>query len=125
MSIVKNRNIINSIIISTVIIIMLILISNWPVIFQKGNPLPYFKAISQLNSNRTYIQVQEDDSIIFVTKGDNYDEFHKYVEDYYDVSFNEQMGSGYIFRSDKKVVVVSAEVYWKYFVVWTISIKES
>ena len=122
---VKNHNIIKSMIISIVIIIMLMLISNWPVIFQKGNPLPYFKAISQLNSNQTYIQVQDDDLIIFVTKRDNYDEFHKYVEVYYDVSFNEQMGSGYIFRSDKKVVVVSAEVYWKYFVVWTISIKES
>jgi len=122
----KNHNIINSIIISIAIIIVLILVTNWPVIYQKGNPLPYFKAILQLNANKTYVQVQQnDDSTIFVTKRNNYDEFHKYVEGNYDVSFNEQMGSGYIFRSDKKVVVVSSEVYWKYYIIWTISIKES
>lgn len=121
----KNHNIINSIIISIAIIIVLIFVTNWTVIYQKGNPLPYFKAILQLNANKTYVQVQDDDSIIFVTKRDNYDEFHKYVEGYYDVSFNEQMGSGYIFRSHKKVVVVSSEIYWKYYVIWTISIKES
>ncbi|MHB8127385.1 MAG: hypothetical protein ACYDEX_00100 [Mobilitalea sp.] len=119
----KNHNIIRSIIIAIFIIVAIALILNWSVIFQKGNPIPYLKSISQLNANQTYIQVQDDDSIIFVTKRDNYDELHEYIEDSYDVSFDEQLGSGYIFSSDEKVITVTSEIYWKYYIVWTMRIK--
>lgn len=120
---IKKHNFIHSIIITIVIIIVITLVLNWSVIFQKGNPIPYLNSILHLNNNQTYIQVQDDNPIIFITKRHNYDELHKYIEDNYDVSFDEQMGSGYIFRSDKKVVISTSEVYWKYYVVWTMSIK--
>jgi len=120
---VKKHNIILSIIIAIFIIMAITLIINWSVIFQKGNPIPYLKSILQLNANQTYIQVQDDNPIIFITKRDNYDELHKYIEDYYDVSFDEQMGSGYIFSSDEKVITVTSEIYWKFYIAWTMRIK--
>lgn len=104
------------------IFIVITLVFNWSVIFQKGNPTPYLKSILQLNANQTYIQVQDDNSIIFITKRDNYDELHKYIEHSYDVSFDEQMGSGYRFSSEEKVITVTSEIYWKFYRVWTISV---
>jgi hypothetical protein len=91
------------------------------VIFQKGNPLPYIKGMLQLN-NKPYVQIHEDNPIIFITKRDNYSELHKYIESYYGVSFDEQMGNGYFFRSKEKTVTVSSEIYWRYYIVWTVSI---
>lgn len=120
---VKKHNIARSIIIVIFIIIAITFILNWSVIFQKGNPIPYFKSILQLNANQTFIPVQDDNAIRFITKRDNYDELHKYIEDNNDVSFDEQMGSGYIFSSDDKVITVTSEVYWKFYKVWTVSIK--
>jgi len=99
------------------------LILNWSVIFQKGNPIPFVRSILQLNSNQTYIQVQDDNPIIYITKRDNYDQLHKYIEDNYDVSFDEQMGSSYIFSSDEKVITATSEIYWKFYIAWTMSIK--
>lgn len=118
---VKKHHPILSIMIATCCTLVVIIIINWSVIFQKGNPIPYVKSILQLNDDQTYIQVQDDNSIIFITKRADYDKLHKYIEDYYDVSFKEQMGSGYIFRSDEKAITVSSEIYWKYFVVWTVN----
>lgn len=110
----------------SVIIIILILIAVMftayrPQIFQKGNPLPYIKGMLQLN-NKTYVQIQKDTPIIFITKRDNYADLHKYIENNYNVSFDEQMGGGYFFRSEEKVVIASSEIYWRYFFVWTVSI---
>lgn len=120
---IKKRNIITYTIIIVFITIAIILISYRKVIFQKGNPIPYLKAISQLNTNQTYVHVQDNNSNIFITKRDNYDEFHKYIEDNYDVSFKEQMGNGYIFSSNEKEVLVSSELYLKFYIVWTLNDK--
>ena len=120
---VKMHNTILSIIIAIFIIIAITLIINWSVIFQEGNPIPYLKSILKLNTNQTYIQVQDDNPIIFITKKDNYDELHEYIEDKYDVSFDEQIGSGYIFSSNEKMIIVTSRIYWKNYKVWTVNIK--
>jgi hypothetical protein len=122
MSKINKNKIALSIITAIFIFIVITLVLNWSVIFQKGNPTPYLTSILQLNANQTYIQVHDDNSIIFITKRDNYDEFHKYIEYRYDVSFDEQMGSGYHFSSDEKVITVTSEIYWKFYKVWTISV---
>lgn len=119
---IKKRHILISFII-LVIAIAIMLNSYWLVIFQKGNPIPYLNAILKLNDNQTYLQVHDNNPNIFLTKRDNYDEFHRYIENKYLVSFQEQMGSGYIFSSAEKEIIVSSEVYMRYFIVWTINIK--
>jgi hypothetical protein len=123
MSKIKKRNIILTTIIAIFIIMAITLIINWPVIFQKGNPIPYLKSILQLNDNQTFIQVQEDNPIIFITKRDNYNELHKYIENNYNVSLNEQVGSLYLFSSDEKLITVRSEIYWRFYIVWTMIIE--
>jgi hypothetical protein len=120
---VKKRNIISLIIIAIFLLMVITLITNWPVIYQKGNPIPYLRSMLLIESNQTYVQVNEDNPITFITKRDKYDELHKFIEDKYEVSFDEQMGSGFIFRSDKKVITVTSEIYWKYYIVWTMSVR--
>jgi hypothetical protein len=119
----KKSNIIASTFIVIVIMIVIIIISFWPVIFQKGNPIPYIKAILQLNSNHTYVQVQENNSNIFITKRDKIEEFLEYIEVKYEVSFQEQMGSGYILSSNEKEVIASSEIYLKYYIVWNLNVE--
>jgi len=113
MSKLKKRNIILYTIIAIIIILAITLIINRAVIFQKGNPIPYLKSVLQLSANQTDIQVQDDNPFIFITKRGNYKELHKYIEGNYNVTFDEQMGSGYIFRSDEKVITITSEIYWK------------
>jgi uncharacterized membrane-anchored protein YitT (DUF2179 family) len=120
---IKKGNILIAITMIIFIIISIIIISNWAVIFQKGNPIPYIKAILQLNREQSYIQVENDESHIFITKRANYEEFHEFVKNKYDVSFVEQMGSGYLFSSDENEVLITSEVYLKYYIVWTVVIK--
>lgn len=120
---IKKSDIIASTIIVIVIMITIIIISFWPVIFQKGNPIPYVKAILQLNSNQTYVQVQENKSNIYITKRDKSDEFIEYVEMKYEVSFQEQLGSGYIFSFNGKEVLASSEIYLKYYKVWNLNVE--
>lgn len=85
-------------------------------IFQRGNPLPYISKMLTLNNNNSYAKVFDDEDV-FITRGDA-DEFIKYIENTYDVTYIEQMGSCHFFRSDEKIIVADAEVYWKYYIVW-------
>lgn len=118
---VKKNICISSVIIVTIVI--LIIISYWSELFQKGNPVPYLKAIVQLDNNQTYIKLKENQKDIFITKRNNYKDFLEYLENNYDVSIYEQMGNGYIFKSDDKVeVLVTSEIYLRYYKVWTLSI---
>ncbi|MDF2540448.1 MAG: hypothetical protein K0S47_166 [Herbinix sp.] len=111
-----------SIMMAIVIIISVIFIMKWPVIFQRGNPIPYLISIVQLNDNKTYMLV-EDNPMVFITKRDNYEELLAYIEESNEVAYDEQMGSGYIFRSDEKVITITSEIYWRNYYVWTMSIK--
>lgn len=109
-------------IISIFIFAAIILTINWSSIFQKGNPIPYLKSMFQLNEKQTFIQVKKENPIIFLTERDHYEDLHKYIENTYDVSFDDQMGSGYIFSSEEKEIILTSEIYWKYFKVWTMRI---
>ncbi len=116
----KKQYFIFTMIFVSLIIMVAVFLLDRNVIFQKGNPLPYIKGMLQLN-DKTYVQIQEDSPLIFITKKDKYSELHKHIERNYGVLFDEQMGSGYIFRSKEKMVIVSSEIYWRYYIVWTVA----
>lgn len=121
----KARNKFLLIMVLVLMIAAALFILNRRVIFQRGNPLPYIAGMLQLNSQRPYVKVADGEGLIYITKRNDYGGLHEFIETSYDVDFTEQMGSGYIFRSEHKKLVVLSEIYWKYYIVWTIIAKNT
>jgi len=92
-----------------------------PVIFQRGNPIPYLAAAMQINEDRPYVQVAVNDNAdIYISHRGECPALFNYVEDTWNATFREQMGGTYFFVTDADTLMVSAEVYWAKFTVWTI-----
>ena len=87
------------------------------VIFQRGNPLPYIGKMFTLNNSSQYVRVFDDEDV-YMTQIGNDDELIKYIEVTYKVTFTEQMGSAYIFDSNEYRIIVTSEIYWRYYQVW-------
>ena len=75
----------------------------WPVIFQRGNPIPYLLAISQLSEKRPYVEVEFDPPVrmyrVYITKRGDCPELISMIEETRHVTFEEQAGSSLIFRA--------------------------
>ena len=92
-----------------------------PVIFQRGNPIPYLAAAMQINEDRPYVQVAVNDNAgIYISHRGECPALFNYIEDTWNATFREQMGGTYFFVTDADTLMVSAEVYWAKFTVWTI-----
>jgi len=91
-----------------------------PSIFQRGNPVPYIIKMFKLN-NRNHYQKVFADKDIYITKRRDFSELQKYIENTYDVKFDEQMGGGYLFVSDKVHIIVISTIYWRYYTVWEVT----
>jgi hypothetical protein len=91
-------------------------------IFQRGNPIPYIGKMFTLNSKNPYQKVFFDEDV-YITRNDDYDELIRHIEETYNVSLLEQMGYSYFFGSDEKSISASAEIYWKYYLVWQLTIQ--
>ena len=92
-------------------------------IFQCGNPIPYIEKMITLNGDKKFAKVYDDKETYITLKGD-YDDLHKYIEEKYNVVFLERMGSGYIFVSSNKTVILTSEIYWSKYDVWKAIIKK-
>ncbi len=124
--------------ISVVIIFCSIaLILNWSAIFQKGTPFPYIRGMIQLQfKNKEFALVRKGEPTTYITKKEKYDEFHnptgdndnelyRYIESKYKVTFEQRIGGTVIFRSNEKVVNLETEIYWKNYIVWTVSVSDT
>lgn len=88
-------------------------------IFQRGNPLPYLWAASQISEENTYIKVFSDQEIYIAKRGEC-PELFSYFMNEINGEFVEQAGSGYLFTDGVSNYVISSEVYWGKFKVWTL-----
>ena len=102
--------------ISLVLLLMLLFKGS---IFQCGNPILYVEKIITLDEEKKFAQVYKDKEIYITKKGD-YEDLHKYIQDKYKVSFLEQMGSGFIFVSYTKKIILTSEIYLKNYEVWNV-----
>ena len=90
-------------------------------IFQRGNPIPYLAAAMQINEDRPYVQVAVNDNAgIYISHRGECPALFNYIEDTWNATFREQMGGTYFFVTDADTLMVSAEIYWAKFTVWTI-----
>ena len=92
----------------------------WPVIFQRGNPIPYLAAAARLTT-QPYARVN-DRSIcdVYISRSHDCPELFDKIEKERSVTFVEQAGSGFLFTNGADRLVVSSEIYWRYFVVWQV-----
>ena len=88
-------------------------------IFQRGNPIPYLVAMTQISEENTYIKVF-DDWEIYISKRGECPELFACFKNRINGEFVEQAGSGFLFTDGKRNYVISSEVYWGKYKVWTL-----
>lgn len=99
------------------VLIIAVLTSYAPAIFQRGNPIPYLTAAARLSDTQTCVQVKDG---VYISRRGECPALFDLVRDKWDVEFVEQAGSGYVFARGQTRLVVSSEVYWGRWTVWTI-----
>ena len=114
----------NKIIIIAIIILILgaFIYSYSAIIFQEGNPWPQIKGIAQLNfTNKNIIKLSNEENK-YITKSENGAEIIKSLMKERGYNFTEQMGSGYLFKSNSGInAVVIHRYYSRYYSLWNIT----
>ena len=133
-----NRKKIVWLIAALLLVLALALYLWWPVIFQRGNPIPYLLAMSQLSEKRPYVEVEFDPPVgmyrVYITKRGDCPELISMIEKGSHTTFVEQAGSSLIFRTKPisgdwwfmdglDSITVSTEIYWRYFTVWQVPVR--
>lgn len=92
-----------------------------PVIFQRGNPIPYISAAMKIDEDSRYVQVDIDDTydVYISVRGDKESLFYDLAYSK-GMEFVEQAGSSYIFSDGKNRLIISSEVYLSCFTVWKV-----
>lgn len=88
-------------------------------IFQRGNPIPYLTAAVRLSETNSYVVVDEENRIYISKRGDK-EALFQMIQDTYGAEYKDQLGSGYLFSDGEKSYLVSSEIYWGRFTVWTL-----
>ena len=114
-----HRNFLIAIVASVLLLITIVLYGWGSVIFQQGNPLPYLIASMSISEQTPFIEVEKN-SGTYIAKRGECPELFEYVEENWNVKFIEQAGSGYIFTNGVDTLVISSEIYWRYFTIWKI-----
>ena len=92
---------------------------NRAAIFQRGNPIPYLISAVQISEKNPYVAVDETKGIYISKRGECPELFDYFCEET-GMEFVEQAGSGYLFTDGDRNDVISSEVYWGRYTVWTI-----
>ena len=92
-----------------------------PVIFQRGNPIPYISAAMKIDEDSRYVQVDVDDTydVYISVRGDKESLFYDLAYSK-GMEFVEQAGSSYIFSDGTNRLIISSEVYLSCFTVWKV-----
>lgn len=92
-----------------------------PVIFQEGNPWPQIKGIAQLNfGNKDVVKLDIGENK-YITKSNNLEIIKSFMKDK-GYEFTEQMGSGYLFKSNAETSAVAVHRYYsRFYSLWSIT----
>ena len=103
------------------LLVLVFVMELWgPVIFQRGNPVPYLAAALRLSEERPYVLVESRGQDVYITKRGACPALFELVEDTRQVTFVEQAGSGWLFSNGADTLCVTSEIYWRYFTVWQV-----
>jgi len=96
-----------------------LLFSNRAIIFQRGNPLPYLAAAMRISEDTPYAAVDVGEGLDLSRRGACPELFDAFQEKS-GAAFVEQAGSGYLFSDGTNRYVISSEIYWGRYTVWTL-----
>lgn len=92
-----------------------------PVIFQRGNPIPYLSAASKLVGNTAYAQVNVDNSAsVYISHKGTCEELLDYISENRSFELQEQAGGAYIFSNGTDELIVTSEIYLGKYTVWEV-----
>lgn len=106
--------------VTLVVLLSFVIAFKWDAIFQRGNPIPYLAAAVKLSDDNTFEAVENMEGI-YITKWGEKQGLFQMIQNTYDVEYKDQLGSGYLFSDGEKNYIVSSEIYWGRFTVWTLS----
>lgn len=101
------------------IVIALMLYIWGPAIFQRGNPLPYLMAAMKISDEQPYVQVDSRPGV-YISRRGSCPELFDDIETDRKLNFIEQAGSAYLFSNGVSNLIVSSEIYWGKYTVWTV-----
>lgn len=108
---------------ATFLVIVLIFTALWsPVLFQRGNPIPYLRAASKIDQNTPYVEVSVNSSgsDIYISRMGECPELLAFVSESKNVTFQEQGGSAYLFSNGSDSLCVGSEIYLGKYTVWVV-----
>lgn len=113
----RNKIYVFGIIIAVVFSVIFFFDRYGPAIFQRGYPIPYIKAMIKISDKTPLIKVKEG---VYITKRGEKQAVIDHIKEKYDAELVEQAGNGYIFSNGIDKLVVSSEIYWRNYTVWSI-----
>lgn len=115
----KKKRIITICVVALVILAASAVYLNRAAIFQRGNPIPYLISAVQISEKNPYVAVDETKGV-YISKRGECPELFDYFCERTGMEFVEQAGSGYLFTDGDRNDVISSEVYWGRYTVWTL-----
>ena len=96
-----------------------VLAFKWESIFQRGNPIPYVKAMLELSEDNTFVEIENEDNT-YITKAGDDKALFQMIQEKYDVELEERGGRMYFFCNEEGVYTCSVEEerYWSVYSVW-------
>lgn len=115
----SRRNLYVVLFVSVILLVGMVLASWGPVIFQRGNPLPYLISAMQISEERPFVEVATH-SGVYLSKRGECPELFQMIEESRGVELVEQVGSGFVFTNGADQLTVSSEIFWSKYTVWQV-----
>ena len=107
---------------ATVAVVLFALVSLYaPVIFQRGDPVPYLYAAARLSDDTPFVKVDDgSDMAVYISRRGTCDALLRYIEESRQLAFQEQAGAAFLFSDGEATLVVASEIYWANYTVWEV-----
>lgn len=102
--------------------VLICVVSLWaPVVFQRGNPIPYLLAAADVDEGTPYVRVNVNDSAeVYIARRGICEELLAFVAEKTGFVFQEQAGGAFLFTDEYHELAVQTETYWRYYTVWIV-----
>lgn len=115
------RGAVSSCIALLVVLLFALFCSYGPAVFQRGNPLPYLRAMATLNRKQPFAEVPQRSGEYISLLGEAAEAaVLMHIEAEYDAIACDQHGRAFVFKRGEMRFYVMTEVYWGRFRVWVI-----
>ena len=91
-----------------------------PIIYQEGNPVPYYYAVQKVNNGQPYAQVDSTTGT-FITKQVDCPELIEHIEKTWDREFIMQEGAALVFTDGDSYSFVEIRLFWRKYLLFEVN----